>query len=226
VSGRLGEGILLSGTKRRQIKARRGNPAIARIYIIRTSVPAERMEATECVRNYKVLANVERAFRSLETTDLKVRSIYHRTLDRVRAHLFLCLLAYYVEWHMREAWRELMFAAADLSAQAPARPGRAGATFLGGDGQNSPPQTGRRYARAQLLDLDGRAFHARAQYLPRTGHDQCAALRDTHHANVRATLRAQSHRTHPNVVRNQNPDPSAKPCRSGKFRPAGGGTSG
>ena len=92
--------------------------ALDGIYIIRTSVTAERMEAAECVRNYKALANVERAFRSLKTTDLKVRPITHRTPDRVRAHLLLCMLAYYVEWHMREAWRELMFADADLSAQA------------------------------------------------------------------------------------------------------------
>jgi transposase len=76
------------------------------------------MEAAECMRNYKALAHVERAFRTLKTTDLKVRPIDHRVPDRVRAHLLLCLLAYYVEWYMCEAWRELMFADADLSAQA------------------------------------------------------------------------------------------------------------
>src|SRR5439155_16852459 len=70
------------------------------------------------VRNYKSLANVERAFRSLKTIDLKVRPIHHRTADRVRAHIFLCMLAYYVEWHMREAWRELMFADTDNQAKA------------------------------------------------------------------------------------------------------------
>src|SRR5437016_9012054 len=76
------------------------------------------MDSADCVRNYKALANVERAFRSLKTVDLKVRPIHHRTADRVRAHIFLCLLAYYVEWHMREAWRELMFAATDQQAKA------------------------------------------------------------------------------------------------------------
>jgi transposase len=55
------------------------------------------MEAAECVRNYKALANVERAFRTLKTTDLKVRPIYHRVPDRVRAHLLLCMLVYYGE---------------------------------------------------------------------------------------------------------------------------------
>ena len=77
--------------------------ALDGVYIIRTSVPAVQMDSADCVRNYKSLANVERAFRSLKTIDLKVRPIHHRTADRVRAHIFLCMLAYYVEWHMREA---------------------------------------------------------------------------------------------------------------------------
>ena len=61
---------------------------------------------------------MERAFRSLKTIDLKVRPIHHRLADRVRAHIFLCMLAYYVEWHLREAWRELMFADTDQQAKA------------------------------------------------------------------------------------------------------------
>jgi len=92
--------------------------ALDGIYIIRTSVPAVQMDAPDCVRNYKSLANVERAFRSIKTIDLKVRPIHHRLPDRVRAHIFLCMLAYYVEWHMREAWRDLMFADADQDAKA------------------------------------------------------------------------------------------------------------
>ena len=92
--------------------------ALDGIYIIRTSAPATQMDAPQCVRNYKSLANVERAFRSLKTIDLKVRPIHHRTAERVRAHIFLCMmLAYYVEWHMREAWRELMFADEDQDAK-------------------------------------------------------------------------------------------------------------
>ena len=92
--------------------------ALDGLYLIRTSVSAAQMDSAQCVRNYKALAHVERAFRSLKTLDLKVRPIHHRTADRVRAHIFLCMLAYYVEWHMREAWRELMFA--DTEAQAKA----------------------------------------------------------------------------------------------------------
>lgn len=91
--------------------------ALDGIYIIRTSLPATHMDGADCVRNYKSLANVERAFRSLKTMDLKVRPIHHRLADRVRSHIFLCMLAYYVEWHMREAWRELMFADTDQQAK-------------------------------------------------------------------------------------------------------------
>jgi transposase len=92
--------------------------ALDGVYIIRTSVSAQQMDAAQCVRNYKSLANVERAFRSIKTIDLKVRPIHHRLENRVRAHIFLCMLAYYVEWHLREAWRELMFADTDQEAKA------------------------------------------------------------------------------------------------------------
>jgi hypothetical protein len=92
--------------------------ALDGVYIIRTSVATEQMPAPDCVRNYKALANVERAFRSFKTIDLKVRPIHHRKADRVRAHIFLCMLAYYVEWHMREAWGELLFADIDRQAKA------------------------------------------------------------------------------------------------------------
>ena len=91
-----------------------GEAALDGLYIIRTSVPTEQMDAPQCVRSYKALAHVERAFRSIKTIDLKVRPIHHRLADRVRAHIFLCMLAYYVEWHMREAWRELTFADTEL----------------------------------------------------------------------------------------------------------------
>jgi transposase len=92
--------------------------ALDGLYVIRTSLDAKRMDAPSCVRSYKALSNVERAFRSLKTVDLKVRPIHHRLADRVRAHILLCMLAFYVEWHMREAWRELMFADTDQAAKA------------------------------------------------------------------------------------------------------------
>ena len=87
------------------------------LYVIRTSLSKEQMTGEEAVRSYKRLANVERAFRSLKGIDLKVRPIYHHLEDRVRAHIFLCMLAYYVEWHMKEAWRELLFSDEDQEAK-------------------------------------------------------------------------------------------------------------
>ena len=79
------------------------------IYVLRTSEPEERLSAEDTVRSYKSLAEVERAFRCLKGIDLLVRPIRHRTEDRVPAHIFLCLLAYYVEWHLRRAWAPLLF---------------------------------------------------------------------------------------------------------------------
>jgi transposase len=111
----IGENALSCVRKHESIAA---EAALDGIYIIRTSVPAAQMDAPTCVRTYKSLANVERAFRSLKTIDLKVRPIHHRLADRVRAHILLCMLAYYVEWHMREAWRELMFADTEQQAKA------------------------------------------------------------------------------------------------------------
>jgi transposase len=92
--------------------------ALDGIYVLRTPLAAEQMDAAQIVRSYKSLAAVERAFRCLKSIDLKVRPIHHRLAERVRAHIFLCLLAYYVEWHMREAWRALLFADEDQAAKA------------------------------------------------------------------------------------------------------------
>jgi transposase len=79
------------------------------IYIVRTNVAATEMPASDVVRHYKELSGVERAFRSLKTVDLHVRPIYHRSAGRVRAHVFLCMLAYYVEWHMRCKLAPILF---------------------------------------------------------------------------------------------------------------------
>jgi len=87
------------------------------IYVIRTSLSKKRMKKEEVVRSYKDLSRVERAFRSLKSVDLLVRPIHHRLEDRVRSHIFLCMLSYYVQWHMIEAWRELLFADEDQKAK-------------------------------------------------------------------------------------------------------------
>jgi len=91
--------------------------ALDGLYVIRTSLPPERLDTADTVRSYKLLSNVERAFRCMKTVDLKVRPIHHHLEGRVRAHIFLCMLAYYVEWHMLEAWRELLFADEDQEAK-------------------------------------------------------------------------------------------------------------
>ncbi len=83
--------------------------ALDGFYVIRTNVPAATLDADATVRAYKSLAAVERAFRSLKTVDLEVRPIYHRRTKRVRAHVFLCMLAYYVEWHMRSRLAPILF---------------------------------------------------------------------------------------------------------------------
>ena len=91
--------------------------ALDGIYVIRTSLPKERMDSAETVRSYKLLSQVERAWRSFKTIDLKVRPIRHHVENRVRAHIFLCMLAYYVQWHMIEAWRPLLFCDEDQNAK-------------------------------------------------------------------------------------------------------------
>ncbi len=92
------------------------------IYVVRTDVAAQALDATATVRAYKDLANVERAFRCLKTIDLEVRPIHHRLADRVRAHVLLCMLAYYLEWHMRQDLRPIIFEDHDKAAALAARP--------------------------------------------------------------------------------------------------------
>jgi hypothetical protein len=91
--------------------------ALDGLYVVRTSVSAQRLATADVVRSYKMLSQVEQAFRSLKTIDLEVRPIRHRLEDRVKAHIFLCMLAHYVVWHMIEAWRELLFCDEDQLAK-------------------------------------------------------------------------------------------------------------
>jgi transposase len=83
--------------------------ALDGFYVLRTSVSAEQLSGPEVVRSYKALAQAERAFRTLKGPELELRPIHHRLAERVRAHAFLCLLSYYLEWHLRRAWAELLF---------------------------------------------------------------------------------------------------------------------
>jgi transposase len=91
------------------------------IYVVRTSEPTERLTAADGVRSYKRLALVEQAFRCLKGIDLLVRPIHHRTANRVRAHILLCVLAYYLEWHLRQVWEPLLFEDEGLTEDRPRR---------------------------------------------------------------------------------------------------------
>jgi hypothetical protein len=86
------------------------------IYVVRTSLPADSFDDATTVRSYKSLALVERAFRCIKTVDLQVRPIYHWLADRVRAHVFLCMLAYHLEWHMRQRLASMLFDDTDKQA--------------------------------------------------------------------------------------------------------------
>jgi transposase len=92
--------------------------ALDGIYVVRSGAAAKALDADQTVRSYKMLSNVERAFRCLKSIDLLVRPIRHRLENRVKAHIFLCMLAYYVQWHMTEAWRPLLFADEDQDSKA------------------------------------------------------------------------------------------------------------
>ena len=125
--------------------------ALDGLYVIRTSLADSELDAPATVRAYKRLSTVERAFRSLKSVDLKVRPVFHRTAERVRAHVLVCMLAYYVEWHMRRRLAPLLFddedrvgaGAARTSVVAPAR----------------VSESARRKARRKHTD-DGRPVHS------------------------------------------------------------------
>lgn len=86
------------------------------IYVIRTSLSQEDMSAVDAVRSYKNLSRAERAFRTLKSIDLKIRPIFHWTSNRIKSHVLLCMLAYYVEWHMKQALAPMLFEDDDRTA--------------------------------------------------------------------------------------------------------------
>jgi transposase len=104
----------------------RDEAALDGLYVIRSSVDKQQMDSEQLVETYKSLAKVERAFRCMKTVDLSLRPIYHHKEDRIRSHVFICMLAYYVEWHMREKLRSVLFADDDRESAAAARKSIAG----------------------------------------------------------------------------------------------------
>ena len=136
---------------RRNLQSIAAETALDGVYVLRTSVPAEALDTVSTVGAYKSLATVERAFRSLKTVDLHVRPIGHRLADRVRAHVLLCMLAYYVEWHMRQVLAPMLF---DDDDKATAEAQRASVVA---PAQRSP--RARRKAQTQQTD-DGSPVHS------------------------------------------------------------------
>jgi hypothetical protein len=125
--------------------------ALDGFYVLRTSLPTAAMDAADTVRAYKSLARVERAFRSLKTVDLEVRPVFHWTAPRVRAHVLLCMLAYYVEWHMRACLAPMLF---DDHDRADAEAQRASPVA-----KAKPSPAARRKAHRKLTD-DGLPVHS------------------------------------------------------------------
>ena len=134
----------------RQEDAIRREAALDGLYVIRTSEPAAQLSAADTVRTYKTLAQVERVFRCLKGIDLRGRPIYHRIAPRGRAHFFLCLLAYYVEWHLRETLRPLLFEDEQLpQARLPRDPVAP-----------APPSAAVKRKKAQRTTADGLPVHS------------------------------------------------------------------
>ena len=108
-------------TYRRKAGSIAAEAALDGLYVVRTSLGEDELSAADTARAYKRLSRVERAFRSLKSVDLKVRPVFHYRADRVRAHVLLCMLAYYVEWHMRQRLKPLLFDDEDPGAAEAAR---------------------------------------------------------------------------------------------------------
>jgi hypothetical protein len=102
----VGEGIFSYRRDQQKIDL---EAALDGLYVIRSNVAPERLSDKDLVRSYKQLSGVERAFRTLKSVDLQVRPVHHRLADRVRAHIFLCMLAYYLRWHLERSWAPLLF---------------------------------------------------------------------------------------------------------------------
>jgi Transposase DDE domain len=106
----------------RNIEQIAAEAALDGIYVVRTSLPATALDDATAVRSYKSLSLVERAFRCIKTVDLQVRPVYHWLAERVRAHVFLCMLAYYLEWHMRQRLAPLLYDDTDKAVAEALRP--------------------------------------------------------------------------------------------------------
>lgn len=149
------------------------------IYVIRTSVPVEQLDAAEAVQAYKDLSRVERAFRSLKTVDLDIRPIRHWTADRVRSHVFLCMLAYHVEWHLRDALAPLLFHDTQLAV---ARAGRSSPVA------SMEPSDAAKAKKATKRSADGHRVMCFADLIDHLGTLTCNTMRLSLRGTHRFTL--------------------------------------
>jgi hypothetical protein len=152
------------------------------IYVVRTSVPAEHLDAGETVQAYKDLSRVERAFRSMKTDGLEIRPIRHWTAGRVRAHVFLCMLAYHVEWHLRQALAPLLFHDTDLALARTQRSSPVAAT---------EPSASAKLKKATKRSVDGDRVMSFADLMVHLGtfvrNTMRVALRPTHRFTLYST---------------------------------------
>ncbi len=153
------------------------------VYVIRTSLPKEAFDDAATVRSYKSLAFVERAFRCIKTVDLQVRPVYHRLADRVRAHVFLCMLAYYLEWHMRQRLAPMLFDDTDKEA---AEALRASAVA---QAQRSPAAVQKQ---TTGLTEDGMPVHSFRDAAGRSGDCRSQHCHHRYHAQLSAHRRHQA----------------------------------
>ena len=163
------------------------------IYVVRTSLPADTLDEAGAVRAYKSLALVERAFRCLKTVDLQVRPIYHWLADRVRAHVFLCMLAYHVEWQMRARLKPMLYDDADKDAAETAR------DSIVAKAQRSPEAVTKQTTGRTEDGLPVHSFHSLLA-------DLATLSRNTHghRARPRPSLHPH-HQTHPDPAKGPRP---------------------
>ena len=177
--------------------------ALDGLYVIRTSVEASDMTAEQAVLNYKRLAEVERAFRTLKGIDLQVRPIRHRPEGRVKAHIFLSMLAYYVQWRMIQAWAPLTFKDEAGAHVARARSRGAGKALAGCARQGAHAHAGRWLAGVWLHAALGASGDHRAQHAATQG---CACRRGdlhAHHPAERQTATSPQSARYPQNVRSR-----------------------
>ena len=153
------------------------------IYVIRTSVPAEDLSTAHAVQAYKDLSRVERAFRSMKTVDLEIRPIRHWSADRVRAHVFLCMLAYHIEWHLRQTLAPLLFHDTDMEAARAERPSPVVAT---------EPSPSARSKKATKRNANGDPVHSFAGLMDHLGTMTRNTMRMPLAKKHRFTLLSQS----------------------------------